>query len=187
MECLDCGQEFENRYYVKKHYHETTCTGEECRFCDRDDFVSRKGKKQHEGREHHRPYKDEDTLRELYIEKGMGICKIAENFDVAGKTIQDWMEKHDIDTRGRLENLRTDTANYVIDRQGYERWRALVDGDYRVVSVHRLLAVSECGFDAVVDNVIHHKNEIPWDNRPENLVVMSDSEHKRLHAKNRWG
>jgi hypothetical protein len=33
--------------------------------------------------------------------------------------------------------------------------------------------------------VVHHKNENPWDNRLENLEVMSMGEHLRLHARMR--
>jgi len=50
------------------------------------------------------------------------------------------------------------------------------------VLVHRLLAVAEYGYENVCDNVIHHKNGIRWDNRPDNIEVMTRSEHSKLHA-----
>jgi len=28
---------------------------------------------------------------------------------------------------------------------------------------------------------VHHKNDIPWDNRPDNLEVMKHGEHRSLH------
>lgn len=31
------------------------------------------------------------------------------------------------------------------------------------------------------DDIVHHKNNIPWDNRLENLEAMSRSEHSILH------
>ncbi|NWM54968.1 hypothetical protein GY652_27320, partial [Escherichia coli] len=37
------------------------------------------------------------------------------------------------------------------------------------------------GYDAVAGKQVHHKNEIPWDNRPENLEPLSDEEHILEH------
>ena len=47
--------------------------------------------------------------------------------------------------------------------------------------VHRLLAVSEWGLDAIRGREVHHKNEIPWDNRPENLELVTREEHGEKH------
>jgi len=30
--------------------------------------------------------------------------------------------------------------------------------------------------------LVHHKNEIKWDDRFENFEIMGDSEHARYHA-----
>lgn len=48
--------------------------------------------------------------------------------------------------------------------------------------VHRLMMVAEEGFDALEDKVVHHKNHIPWDNRTENLELMSRAEHSSHHS-----
>jgi len=34
--------------------------------------------------------------------------------------------------------------------------------------------------------VVHHKNGDPWDNAPENLEVLTRSEHAQRHAKERF-
>lgn len=34
----------------------------------------------------------------------------------------------------------------------------------------------------IADEVVHHKNHNPRDNRPENLQVMSREDHSRLHS-----
>jgi hypothetical protein len=52
--------------------------------------------------------------------------------------------------------------------------------------VHRLAAVAWFGYDEVAENKVHHQNGVKWDNREENLAVMSDSDHKSHHA-NEWG
>jgi len=57
---------------------------------------------------------------------------------------------------------------------------------YGSAVIHRLVAVAEYGFDAVVENHVHHKNHIPWDNRPSNLELMSQEEHYRYHAEERF-
>lgn len=33
---------------------------------------------------------------------------------------------------------------------------------------------------------VHHRNTIPWDNRPDNLLSLSARYHRNFHAKNDW-
>jgi hypothetical protein len=64
--------------------------------------------------------------------------------------------------------------------QGYEEVRTRTSEGLERVSIHRLLAVSEHGFDAVSDMDIHHESDVGWDNRPENLSVLTHSEHSEI-------
>lgn len=57
----------------------------------------------------------------------------------------------------------------------------VVESPEGTVRLHRLLAVAEWGFEAVQGRQVHHVNRIPWDNRPENLALLTPSEHSRLH------
>lgn len=66
------------------------------------------------------------------------------------------------------------------DSNGYERWVHTYEGEQAEVSVHRLLAVSEFGFDAVVDKQIHHKEPIPWLNTPDNIIALTKRQHLAL-------
>lgn len=66
--------------------------------------------------------------------------------------------------------------------RGYEYCRAEVDGVRKKIYIHRLLAVAEYGYDAVVGKEVHHKNGIPWDNRVENIVPLTATEHRRVHV-----
>jgi hypothetical protein len=50
---------------------------------------------------------------------------------------------------------------------------------------HRVIAHA-AGWVIDSDWQVHHKNGIRDDNRIENLVVISDAEHTRLHAVERW-
>lgn len=133
-----------------------------------------------------RPWQDESTLRELYVGRRMSMRKVADELGAHHETISRWLKKYDIDTRGRKESLRVERykqpAHYFTGEGGYERARTKIDGEQKSVQIHRLVAVAEYGLEAVNDSVVHHKNRIPWDNRPGNLVVMEWGEHGEHHA-----
>lgn len=137
--------------------------------------------------------RDPDNLGEAYHEKEMSITDIAEELDVVPSTVSRWMNKFDIEYRDRGEAISMGRgfgpAYFSTKPNGYEKWDVHDIGGRYTVQVHRLVAIAEYGLDAVVDNHIHHKNEIPWDNRPENLEPMDPSEHLKHHAGKRsgWG
>jgi hypothetical protein len=47
--------------------------------------------------------------------------------------------------------------------------------------MHRLLAVAEFGLDAIKGKHVHHVNGLRWDNRLDNLEVLTPQEHIRGH------
>lgn len=51
------------------------------------------------------------------------------------------------------------------------------------VREHRVVAERKIKRRLLRTEVVHHLNGIKDDNRPENLVVLSSTEHKRLHGK----
>lgn len=135
--------------------------------------------------------KDENWLRERYIIHNESAERLDEQLGCAASTVRSWLDKHGIERRSQSEALKSSAlhapARYGIDSGGYARWRVYRDGERERVLVHRLLAVSEYGFDEVADNVIHHKNTIRWDNRPSNIEVLTAEEHGRVHAAARSG
>jgi superfamily II DNA or RNA helicase len=55
-------------------------------------------------------------------------------------------------------------------------------GHWKKVTEHRSLMEQVLGRALRSDEFVHHLNGIKTDNRPENLCLMSPSEHMRLHA-----
>ncbi|NHX37186.1 MULTISPECIES: HNH endonuclease [Halolamina] len=131
-------------------------------------------------------YKDAEALRCLYWDEGLTGVEIADRFGVHSSTIYRWMDRHGIERRDRLDEIkkarRVEYATFGHTENGYERWStADTEGNHDHFRVHRLLAIAEYGPEAVGGNVVHHENGIPWDNRPCNIEVMGRGEHSALH------
>ena len=46
------------------------------------------------------PWRDEQLLRELYLDRKLSLSDISERFDCAPTTVSKWLRRHDIPTRG---------------------------------------------------------------------------------------
>lgn len=120
---------------------------------------------------------DPETLRELYWAKELTLAEIGELAGKSAGAIHHQMSKHGIETAGRGERNKVPYANFYTQQNGYEVW----DCESGTLPVHRLLAVSEYGFEAV-DGDVHHDIPIPWLNTPDNITPMSRTEHIREHS-----
>jgi len=130
-------------------------------------------------------YRNEETLRRMYWGERMSLSEIAEQFGVVISTIESWMKKNGVERRsdGRRYPFQTH-ASYRIDDMGYAQWRHKYNGKEDSVRVHQLLAVAKGRDPSDVfgsGNHVHHKNGIPWDNRPENIELLTAVEHTRGH------
>lgn len=56
----------------------------------------------------------------------------------------------------------------------------------RYVAVHRLVMEQVLGRRLRSDEVVHHISGDKTDNRPENLMVVTQSEHTQMHVTGRW-
>lgn len=112
---------------------------------------------------------------------GESTVKIAEDLDCSQATVSRRLDRWGIEKRDAGYYARVEYAQFRTTNTGHEVWRCRVGDGQKSIPVHRLLAVSEHGFDAVCGKVVHHKNEIPWDNRPENIEIMGESEHVSKH------
>lgn len=142
-----------------------------------------------------RPWQDEETLNRLYHGQGLTTREIASRLQCSNGTVSEWLNKHAIPTRenwkaGVEAARRANRVERVAQRMlpsGYEYWQSRdPDRTNRIVYVHRLLAVAEYGFDAVAGMDVHHENNIPWDNRPDNIDLLSGEEHGGLHSREFW-
>jgi len=138
-------------------------------------------------------YCDRDKLVKLYHDKGLTQAEIAEKANVANSTIVRWMGGFDIEASidptdwldDYYDSIRVNYANYRISGYGYPMWECRVGEESKSLKVHRLLAVAKYGVDTVKGMDVHHKNNVKWDNRIENIELKDKSEHRTDHAQKR--
>lgn len=132
-------------------------------------------------------WKNKDALKDMYVNKRMSSTEIAEKLGCSPRTIRRWLDRHGIEIRPKnvAISLAKGPLSLSLDGQGYEQFKTRENTETVRIRHHRLLAVAEFGFDAVRENIVHHKNSLKWDNRPENLVLLSRSDHSTLHGQQR--
>jgi len=130
------------------------------------------------------PWRDKETLQRLHFEEGLTQKEIGDRLGCTRRTVGEWFSRHGLE--GRKGRPREEHVYYTTSVLGYERWMdKCPPSKDKMVKVHRLAAVAWFGFDAVTDNHVHHKNGVKWDNREENLEVLSPSEHQKTHHESR--
>jgi len=128
-------------------------------------------------------YKDKDWLEVQYWDNQLSLDEMANKAGVHRGTIHKWMKKLGVDRRTAYDEQGY--ASITVNKNGYIVWEHH-DGESKCkIRVHRLLAVAEYGFEAVCGKDVHHTTDIPWDNRPSALELLSREEHARLHGENR--
>lgn len=131
-----------------------------------------------------KPWQDEELMRYLYHDEGLSGAEIAMVLDCSTGGAAEWIDKHDFEKRTQSEAAQNkwgalNKANFNTSWKGYEYW---APGNTHVY-VHRLMMVAEHGFDEVCEKHVHHKNGIEWDNRFDNLDLVTNEEHRREHLK----
>jgi len=137
-----------------------------------------------------KPWRDKSFLYDQYWREEKSPYDIAEDGDCSYRTIYDWMDRLGVPRRTQRESAlarwrKNSVPQFETYENGYERWVTWYDSERYLVMVHRLLAVAEYGFEAVKGKHVHHDNGVPWDNRPENIELLTASEHSKLHFEER--
>jgi len=130
-------------------------------------------------------WQNPEILRDMYHGQRMSTPEIGDELGCTAECVQKWMRKHGIETRSlseahTLARIDRPLALYT-DERGYEFVLHRFRGKTEWVRLHRIIAVSEWGLETVSDMDVHHRNGVPWDNRPDNLEVMDHGDHSRLH------
>ena len=129
-----------------------------------------------------KPYKNEEILRDLYVEKRMTQQEVADELGCCATTVRTHLLKSDIPLRGISEAKHAKKPYEVPYRTrefGHEVWKH----SNNTVLVHRLLAVAKYGLDELRGYDVHHINGVHWDNRPDNITLLTNEEHGKLHKK----
>jgi len=132
-----------------------------------------------------------DILVDLYENKTISARGIAEIYNTNHKNILRLLNKFSITRRKNVYsgknhyNWKGGTRSH---GKGYSMIYApdhpRANKRTKVVMEHVLVMEQHIGRLLQHGEVVHHINEIKNDNRIENLVLLTDSEHKSLHAKN---
>jgi len=117
-------------------------------------------------------------LEKLYWEDGLSQSEIADQCECSVALVSKKMKDGSIPVRGGYDGK---TNIYTGSQQGYQRAYVRDGSETRKFLLHRLIAVAKFGIEEVEDMVVHHKNEIKWDNRPSNLALMTMEEHSSHH------
>lgn len=134
---------------------------------------------------------DCEYLREQYVSENRHAGEIADKLDCGKTTVLRQMEECGIERRSKADassmaSERVERARFYTDIDGYEREVVATTKGAMNIGVHQLLTISEGADPSKVfsngEYHVHHKNGIPWDNRPENIELLTNSEHNKRHA-----
>lgn len=128
---------------------------------------------------------DTDWLREKYKNEGLTTYDIGDELGCSPSYVGAKLREAGIERHSRGYGKKTDHPTFDFSHSYVRVTSHSPDGEggqiTESIRLHRLLAVSEYGFDEVCGMDVHHKNGIPWDNRPENIELIEHGEHSRAH------
>jgi hypothetical protein len=112
---------------------------------------------------------------------------IANEVGMTPSGIKKCLDRASIETRSPTEHHKYGPASFMTDREsGYESVGSKHNYEKDQCRVHQLVAIAKGANPYKVFSNgryhVHHKNGIPWDNRPDNLELKSGQVHIREHG-----
>ena len=137
-------------------------------------------------------YRNKELLRQKYNEL-KSMQKVANYYGVSKKLILNYLKRFDIPRFQRppkkikLKKLDTYHKGYITTWNGYIKVKAPIDHPYKdgkgYIMEHRLKVEQHIGRYLEPYEEVHHINYIKTDNRIENLLLLTRTEHRKLHSK----
>lgn len=94
-------------------------------------------------------------------------------------------EKHFVSNKGRVKSYCKYNA-IILKPQENEKGYLLVSINQRNIFIHRLVAFAFCtnGNEYDINNIeIHHIDKNRKNNNADNLMILTNTEHRKLHQK----